>query len=116
MSALVRMLKLPEAVRTNGITVLKANTDILAAVALRSSDPRYDATYLANYLKLNVIDVIADDVLDYVATEGEVGKPIGHDVLEGYVSIESAARDYGVLIDPLTLEITCLQRSNLSQR
>jgi multidrug efflux pump len=50
--------QLPEAVRTNGITILKANTDILAVVALRSSDPRYDATYLANYLKLNVIDEI----------------------------------------------------------
>ena len=50
--------QLPEAVRTNGITILKASTDILAVVALRSSDPRYDATYLANYLKLNVIDEI----------------------------------------------------------
>jgi hydrophobe/amphiphile efflux-1 (HAE1) family protein len=45
-------------VRTNGITILKANTDILAVVALRSNDPRYDATYLANYLKLNVIDEV----------------------------------------------------------
>jgi len=50
--------QLPEAVRTNGITIIKANTDILAALALRSSDPRYDATYLANYLKLNVIDEV----------------------------------------------------------
>jgi len=50
--------QLPDAVRTNGITILKANTDILAVVALRSSDPRYDATYLANYLKLNVLDEI----------------------------------------------------------
>ena len=41
---------------------------------------------------------------------------VRQDVLEGYVSIESAARDYGVIIDPRTLEITCLQRSNLSQR
>ncbi len=48
--------QLPDAVRTNGITILKANTDILAVVALRSDDPRYDATYLANYLKLNVVD------------------------------------------------------------
>ncbi|HEX4468828.1 MAG TPA: efflux RND transporter permease subunit, partial [Gemmatimonadaceae bacterium] len=48
--------QLPDAVRTNGITILKANTDILAVVALRSRDPRYDATYLANYLKLNVLD------------------------------------------------------------
>jgi multidrug efflux pump subunit AcrB len=50
--------QLPEAVRTNGITILKANTDILAVIALRSTDPRYDATYLANYLKLNVIDEV----------------------------------------------------------
>src|SRR5689334_16361325 len=50
--------QLPDAVRTNGITIIKANTDILAALALRSSDPRYDATYLANYLKLNVIDEV----------------------------------------------------------
>jgi multidrug efflux pump len=48
--------QLPEAVRTNGITIVKANTDILAAVALRSDDPRYDATYLANYFKLYVVD------------------------------------------------------------
>jgi hydrophobe/amphiphile efflux-1 (HAE1) family protein len=48
--------QLPASVRTNGVTILKANTDILAVVALKSSDPRYDATYLANYLKLNVID------------------------------------------------------------
>jgi multidrug efflux pump len=50
--------QLPDAVRTNGITILKANTDILAVVALKSSDPRYDATYLANFLKLNVLDEI----------------------------------------------------------
>jgi multidrug efflux pump len=48
--------QLPDAVRTNGITILKANTDILAVVALQSSDPRYDATYLANYMKLYVVD------------------------------------------------------------
>ena len=48
--------QLPDAVRTNGITILKANTDILGVVALQSSDPRYDATYLANYLKLFVVD------------------------------------------------------------
>src|SRR6185369_5708369 len=50
--------QLPDAVRTNGITILKANTDILCVVALRSDDPRYDATFLANYLKLNVLDEI----------------------------------------------------------
>jgi multidrug efflux pump subunit AcrB len=50
--------QLPDAVRANGITILKANTDILAVVALQSSDPRYDATYLANYMKLYVVDEI----------------------------------------------------------
>jgi multidrug efflux pump len=48
--------QLPAAVRTNGVTIIKANTDILGVVALKSSDPRYDATYLSNYLKLYVVD------------------------------------------------------------
>ncbi|HEX3235099.1 MAG TPA: multidrug efflux RND transporter permease subunit [Gemmatimonadales bacterium] len=48
--------QLPDAVRQNGITILKANTDILGVVALTSADPRYDAAYLTNYLKLYVED------------------------------------------------------------
>ena len=30
---------------------------------------------------------IADDVLDYTSTEDEVGKPIGHDILEGFATL-----------------------------
>ena len=30
---------------------------------------------------------IADDVLDYTGAEGEVGKPIGHDVVEGFATL-----------------------------
>jgi geranylgeranyl pyrophosphate synthase len=30
---------------------------------------------------------IADDVLDYTATEREVGKPIGHDLQEGFATL-----------------------------
>ncbi|GAC1505769.1 MAG: polyprenyl synthetase family protein [Candidatus Dormibacteraceae bacterium] len=30
---------------------------------------------------------IADDVLDYMASEGEIGKPIGHDVAEGFATL-----------------------------
>jgi len=30
---------------------------------------------------------IADDVLDYVGTEGEIGKPIGHDIAEGFATL-----------------------------
>ena len=48
--------QLPDAVRQQGVTILKANTDILAVVALISTDPRYDAPYLTNYLKLYVED------------------------------------------------------------
>jgi hydrophobe/amphiphile efflux-1 (HAE1) family protein len=43
---------LPAAVRQNGITITKANSDILMVLALTSSDPRYDASYLSNYAKL----------------------------------------------------------------
>ena len=50
--------QLPDAVRQNGITILKANTDILGVVALTSDDPRYDAAYLTNYMKLYVEDEI----------------------------------------------------------
>ncbi|HUK63682.1 MAG TPA: efflux RND transporter permease subunit, partial [Dongiaceae bacterium] len=48
--------QLPDAVRQNGITILKANTDILAVVALSSTNPSYDAPYLTNYLKLFLED------------------------------------------------------------
>ncbi len=50
--------QLPDVVRQNGITILKANSDILGVVALSSKDPRYDAAYLTNYLKLYVEDEI----------------------------------------------------------
>jgi multidrug efflux pump len=50
--------QLPDAVRQNGITILKANTDILGVVALTSDDPRYDAAFLTNYMKLYVEDEI----------------------------------------------------------
>ncbi len=48
--------QLPQSVLTNGITVVKANTNILALVALTSDDPKYDASYLTNYLNLYVLD------------------------------------------------------------
>jgi len=50
--------QLAAAVRQNGISIVKANTDILGAVALTSDDPRYDAAYLTNYMKLYVEDEI----------------------------------------------------------
>jgi multidrug efflux pump len=46
--------QLPASVRQNGVTITKANSDILALVALTSDDPRYDASYLSNYAKIHV--------------------------------------------------------------
>jgi hydrophobe/amphiphile efflux-1 (HAE1) family protein len=48
--------QLPQEVRTNGVTVQKAQSDILLVAALVSSDPRYDAEYLSNYSKINIED------------------------------------------------------------
>jgi multidrug efflux pump len=48
--------QLPQEVVRQGITVKKAQTDILEVVALRSNDPRYDASYLNNYAKIYIVD------------------------------------------------------------
>ncbi len=48
--------QLPEEVRRNGVTILKANSDILVVGALASDDPRFDVNYLNNYAKLYVED------------------------------------------------------------
>jgi multidrug efflux pump len=48
--------QLPAAVRQNGISIVKANTDILGVVALSSTDSRYDEAYLINYMKLYMED------------------------------------------------------------
>ncbi len=48
--------QLPEEVRRNGISVTKAQSDILFIVSLFSNDPRYDEAFLTNYSKLNIED------------------------------------------------------------
>jgi multidrug efflux pump len=50
--------QLPASVRQLGVTITKANPDILLVATLSSKDPRYDASYLANYSKLYVEDEI----------------------------------------------------------
>jgi multidrug efflux pump len=50
--------QLPEEVRRQGITVKKAQKDILLMIALISDDPRYDAEYLSNYSKINLEDEV----------------------------------------------------------
>lgn len=48
--------QLPQEVVRQGITVTKAQTDILAVIALSSKDPRYDAAYLNNYARIYITD------------------------------------------------------------
>ena len=50
--------QLPEEVRRQGVVIRKAQTDILLVASLTSPDPRYDATFLANYAKLYIVDEI----------------------------------------------------------
>jgi hydrophobe/amphiphile efflux-1 (HAE1) family protein len=50
--------QLPASVRQLGVTITKANSDILLVATLTSKDPRYDASYLSNYAKLYIEDEI----------------------------------------------------------
>lgn len=52
------MPQLPASVRQLGVTITKANPDILLGIALTSKDPRFDASYLSNYSKLYLEDEI----------------------------------------------------------
>ncbi len=48
--------QLPASVRQIGVSIVKANTDILGGVALTSEDNRYDEAYLTNYMHLYIED------------------------------------------------------------
>jgi geranylgeranyl pyrophosphate synthase len=66
-------------------TLLAACCDIGALLGGLDSHKR---AALRNYgRELGLAFQIADDVLDYTATEGEVGKPIGHDVGDGFATL-----------------------------
>src|ERR1700750_3251925 len=51
--------RLPEEVRTLGITTIKSSPDLTMVVHLLSPTGRYDMTYLRNYAVLNVKDRLA---------------------------------------------------------
>ena len=66
-------------------TLLAASCDIGALLGGLSDR---DRTALREYgRELGLAFQIADDILDYTATEREVGKPIGHDVIDGFATL-----------------------------
>jgi len=65
--------------------LLAACCDIGALLGELDKEPR---AALREYgRELGLAFQIADDVLDYTSTEGEVGKPIGHDIREGFATL-----------------------------
>jgi HAE1 family hydrophobic/amphiphilic exporter-1/multidrug efflux pump len=48
--------RLPDDVRRTGVVVQKRSLDILMAIALGSTDPRYDTLFLSNYALINIVD------------------------------------------------------------
>ncbi|PTN12247.1 multidrug efflux RND transporter permease subunit [Nitrosomonas aestuarii] len=50
--------QLPDEVIRQGITVKKMSPDLLAVIALSSSDPRHDPVFLSNYAQIQVLDNI----------------------------------------------------------
>lgn len=66
-------------------TLLRACCDIGALLGGLEAAPR---SHMRNYGRLlGLAFQIADDVLDYTGTEDEVGKPIGHDIAEGFATL-----------------------------
>jgi heptaprenyl diphosphate synthase len=66
-------------------TLLAASCDIGASLAGVSRELR---SALHEYGRMLVLAFqIADDVLDYLGSEGEIGKPIGKDITEGFATL-----------------------------
>jgi heptaprenyl diphosphate synthase len=72
-------------IRAKTATLLAACCDIGALLAGVSSTER---KALQSYgLLLGLAFQIADDILDYTGSEDEIGKPIGHDIAEGFATL-----------------------------
>ncbi|HEU4855491.1 MAG TPA: efflux RND transporter permease subunit, partial [Nitrosospira sp.] len=50
--------QLPDEVIRQGVTVKKMSPDMLAVIALSSTDPRHDTVYLSNYAVLRILDSV----------------------------------------------------------
>ncbi|MHC4666019.1 MAG: efflux RND transporter permease subunit [Planctomycetota bacterium] len=51
--------KLPEEVKTFGVTTEKSLANILMLITLTSEDGRYDQNFLGNYALINIVDILA---------------------------------------------------------
>ena len=72
-------------IRAKTATLIAACCDVGALLAGVSSTQR---KALEKYgLLLGLAFQIADDILDYTGSEGEIGKPIGHDIAEGFATL-----------------------------
>src|SRR5712691_4972508 len=76
-------------------TLLAACCDIGALLGGLHAGPRSHLRAFGRLLGLAF--QIADDVLDYTGAEGEVGKPIGHDIVEGFATLP-------LMLSPIKLE------------
>ena len=54
----IALPRLPDDVRRTGVLTQKRSSDILMAIGLLSSDPRYGTLYLSNYATINMLDVV----------------------------------------------------------
>ena len=54
----IALPRLPDEVRRTGVVVQKRSADILMAVAVSSTDPRYDTLFLSNYVTVNMLDIL----------------------------------------------------------
>jgi multidrug efflux pump len=50
--------RLPQEVRTTGLTIAKVSTDLLQVFMFHSSDPNHDQLFLSNFVTLNILDEI----------------------------------------------------------
>jgi len=72
-------------IRAKTATLLAASCEIGALLARLEPGPR---EALRNYgLWLGIAFQIADDVLDYTESAEEIGKPISHDIAEGFATL-----------------------------
>jgi heptaprenyl diphosphate synthase len=72
-------------IRAKTATLLATCCDIGALLA--SVDSTHRKALESYGVLLGLAFQIADDVLDYMGSEGEVGKPIGHDIAEGFATL-----------------------------